>query len=110
MGYILYAFSFLVSLIIIFIGLYKSDNEIIQSGASLFLFMLAAFIGTLISEIKKKKIDTRVLKIIIPLFLISIACIICGAYTDHLILGSFISLLLGIISCSYITFQRSVSK
>ena len=103
---LIFCLAFIVSLVIIITGLWKTDYGIIQSGTSLFFFMLAAFVGTVVSEIRKKKIDTRVVKILIPLFLITIACIIIGAYTDHIVLAGFVSFILGIISC-YIIYINS---
>lgn len=96
---LIFCLAFIVSLVIIITGLWKTDYGIIQSGTSLFFFMLTAFTGTVISEIRKKKTDTKALKIVIPLFLISVGSIICGAYTDHIILAGFVSFILGIISC-----------
>lgn len=84
---LIFCLAFIVSLVIIIAGLYKTDYDTIQSGTSLFFFMLAAFAGTVISEIRKKEIDTRVVKIVIPLFLITIACIIVGAYTEYMVIG-----------------------
>lgn len=101
---LIFCLAFIVSLVIIIIGLYKTDYGTIQSGTSLFFFMLAAFAGTVISEIRKKEIDTRVVKIVIPLFLITNACIIIGAYTENMVLAGVISFLLGIISCCAILF------
>lgn len=102
---IIFCLAFMVSLVIIITGLCKSDCTI-QSGTSLFFFMLAAFTGTVVSEIRKKEIDTRVVKIVIPLFLITIACIIVGAYTEYMVLAGVISFLLGIISCCAILFYH----
>ena len=103
---LIFCLAFMVSLVIIIIGLCKSDYGIIQSGTSLFFFMLAAFSGTVISETRKKEIDTRVVKIVIPLFLITITCIIVGAYTEYMVLAGVISFLLGIISCCAILFYH----
>lgn len=51
-----FCLAFIVSLVIIIAGLYKTDYDTIQSGTSLFFFMLAAFAGTVISEIRKRKL------------------------------------------------------
>ena len=54
---LIFCLAFIVSLVIIIAGLYKTDYDTIQSGTSLFFFMLAAFAGTVISEIRKKEIS-----------------------------------------------------
>lgn len=107
---LIYCFGFMVSLTIILVGLNKTDGSIIQSGTSLLFFMLMAFVGSTISEIKNKKIDRYILKFIIPLFIISIGSIIYGACTNHIVIASLISLLLGLISISLIFKKRVIDN
>ena len=103
---VVYCFGFGVAFIVILFGLSTSDNELIQSGASLFFFMLMAFIGSSVSEMRKKKIGVKVLKYIIPLFILAIGILIYGSYTDNVITAGIISLVLGIVSIALILYEE----
>lgn len=103
---IVYCFGFGVALMIILFGLSNSDNKLIQSGASLFFFMFMAFIGSFISEMRKKKIGVKVLKYIIPLFIIAIGILVYGAYTNNIIIAGIVSLILGILSIAFILLEK----
>lgn len=109
MNNLIYCFGFIISLIIIFIGLYNTNEQTIQSGASLLFFMLMAFIGNIISEIRNKKIKLSIVKFMLPLFIVSAGIIIYGSHTNHIIIASFISFILG-LSSFYFLFSKQKNE
>lgn len=102
MNYLIYCSAFLFITIMLLFGLYNKDFELLRTAGSLLFFIVMSFIGTTISQLKKKNIDLKRLKIFIPLFLISISLLIYFISIDLIIVGACLSFLIGVISCIYL--------
>lgn len=105
---ILYVVVFFIPIIIISIGLFNENNRRVNSGFTLLVLVFFSFVGSSISEIKKKNIETSKLKLVIPLFILSISTIIFSAYINQIIVGGIVSLLLGSYSIVYLCKSKGV--
>lgn len=104
---IIYSVAFTIPLTVMLIGLYNENIQTISSGFSLLFLMFMSFIGSSIAEFKKYNFNLSVLKIIIPLFIISIATIIYSSFIDMIVLGCIFSLVIGIFSCFLLLHKKN---
>lgn len=103
---LIFCFAFTIALTLIVTGLHKGNVGIIESGSSFLFFMLLAFIGNTISELKKEKINIGMLKIAIPLFMLSVGALIYGSYINQIAIASVISLIFGILFCVLLLYPK----
>lgn len=95
---LIFVFAFLVPIVIMFVGLYTGNNDVVSSGFSLFFFVFLAFVGNSIKEIKQIKVDKSILKAITPLFVLSIGALVYGIYVDKILIGGVSAFVMGVLA------------
>ena len=100
---LVYCITYIVPIIIISIGLYKENINVVENGFSLLVFIYFAYIGSCIRSIKNNIVmDKRRLLIAVILFVFAILILIYFAVIEKVIIGSLCCAVLGCIAFYYL--------
>lgn len=100
---IIYCFSYAIPIIIMFIGLWQDDFNIVEKGFSLLIFIFFSYIGSCIKSIKRNLIiEKKQLLIAVILFVLAILILIYFSVIGKVIIGSLCCAILGSIAFYYL--------
>jgi hypothetical protein len=95
-----YTVNFTIVISLILFGLFRNNSELIKSGISLFAFTVPALIGSIFGL--KIKTDKKIYLVFSILFSLSLFFLVVGYLFNLLHYGIILSVILGIISISYL--------
>lgn len=95
-----YTVNFTIVISLILFGLFRNNSELIKSGISLFAFTAPALIGSIFGL--KIKTDKKIYLVFSILFSLSLFFLVVGYLFNLLHYGIILSVILGIISISYL--------